>query len=414
MGVDGRNCATDDYDADGLPDCWELTYFPSIYSYGPNDDPDGDGVRNLDEYLEGTDPTNPLSFHPRLQVTSLYGTINANPPGNPTTTPPKVWYNLGQPVQLTATASPGYSFVGWSGDASGAANPLTVIMNGHSNIVALFAVGSAPNADYQFQNNLHSSVGTPPDLSNIAAGNTFVSAVVDGVSRTVYRFPVGSSVQLSPADGVIPTNIYTMVLLFSFDNINGYRRILDVKNPPGEYNLYDINGQLIFYPVASSPTVTIAPSNYVQVVITHDASSNTVAYVNGVQQFSFVDSALYGTLSGSPQVLRFLKDNGAEDASGTIARIRLYDKVMPPFQVAGLDRLPGGPAAPHFLMPYVSGGVLNLPAQLTPGYPYRLLASPDLVNWTTISTTTPGASPFTFTDPLGPIYPMRFYRLITP
>jgi hypothetical protein len=65
-------------------------------------------------------------------------------------------------------------------------------------------------------------------------------------------------------------------------------------------------------------------------------------------------------------------------------------------------------------MPYVSGGVLNLPAQLTPGYPYRLLASPDLVNWTTISTTTPGASPFTFTDPLGPIYPMRFYRLITP
>jgi hypothetical protein len=87
---------------------------------------------------------------------------------------------------------------------------------------------------------------------------------------------------------------------------------------------------------------------------------------------------------------------------------------MPPLQVAGLDRLPGGPGAPHFLMPYVSGGVLNLPAQLTPGYSYRLLASPDLVNWTTISTTTPGASPFTFTDPLGPTYPMRFYRLVTP
>jgi hypothetical protein len=415
MGVDGRNCATDDFDGDGLPDCWELTYFPSIYSYGPNDDPDGDGVRNLDEYLEGTDPTNPLSFHPRLLVTSQFGTVNLNPPGNPTTTPPKVWYNLGQPVQLTATSpGPGYSFAGWGGDASGTANPLTVFMNGHSNIVALFALTNQPNADYQFQNNLHSSVGTPPDLSNIAAGNTFVSAVVDGVSRTVYRFPVGSSVQLSPADGVIPTNVYTMVLLFSFDAVNGYRRILEVKNPPSEYNLYDINGQLTFYPIASSPTVTIAPSNYVQVVITRDASSNTVAYVNGVQQFSFVDSPLYGTLAGSPQILRFLKDNGGEDASGTIARIRLYDKVMPPLQVAGLDRLPGGPGAPHFLMPYVSGGVLNLPAQLTPGYSYRLLASPDLVNWTTISTTTPGASPFTFTDPLGPTYPMRFYRLVTP
>lgn len=63
FGVNGLNCATDDYDVDGLPDCWELTYWPSIYSYGPNDDPDVDGVRNLDEYLEGTDPTNPLSFH---------------------------------------------------------------------------------------------------------------------------------------------------------------------------------------------------------------------------------------------------------------------------------------------------------------------------------------------------------------
>jgi hypothetical protein len=414
MSVDGRNCATDDYDADGLPDCWEVTYFPSIYSYGPNDDPDADGVRNLDEYLEGTDPTNPLSFHPRLLVTSQFGTVNLSPPGNPTTTPPKVWYNLGQPVQLTPSPSAGYNFVGWSGDASGTANPLTVIMNGHSNIVALFALTNQPNADYQFQNNLHSSVGTPPDLSNIAAGNTFVSSVVDGNSRTVYRFPVGSSVELLPADGVIPTNIYTMVMLFSFDNISGYRRILDVKNPPSDYNLYDINGQLQFYPVVTAPTATMAPSNYVQVVITRDASSNMVAYVNGVQQFSFVDSALYGTLAGSPQMLRFFKDNASEDAAGTVARIRLYDKVMPPFQVAGLDRLPGGPAAPRFLTPYVSGGVLNLPAQLTPGYSYRLLASPDLINWTTISTTTPGSSPFTFTDPLGPIYPTRFYRLVTP
>ena len=203
-------------------------------------------------------------------------------------------------------------------------------------------------------------------------------------------------------------------MLFSFDAVSGYRRILEVKNPTSEYNLYDLNGQLIFYPVASSPTVTIAPSNYVQVAITHDASSNTVAYVNGVQQFSFVDSSLYGTLSGSPQVLRFFKDNTTEDGSGTIARIRLYDKVMPPFQVAGLDRLPGGPAAPLFLTPYVNTGVLNLPAALTPNYSYRLLASPDLVHWSAIATNTPAASPFTFTDPLGPIFPTRFYRLVTP
>jgi hypothetical protein len=58
--------------------------------------------------------------------------------------------------------------------------------------------------------------------------------------------------------------------------------------------------------------------------------------------------------------------------------------------------------------------VLNLPAQLTPGFPYRLQASTNLMNWIGLSTNTPGATPFTFTDPLGPVYPGRFYRLVTP
>jgi hypothetical protein len=415
FGVNGLNCATDDYDGDGLPDCWELTYWPSIYSYGPNDDPDGDGVRNLDEYLEGTDPNNPLSFHPRLLLSAQFGTINANPAGNPTTTPPKVWYNLGQTVQLTPVPNAGYGFLGWGGDASGANIPLSVTMNGHSNITAIFVLTNAPNADYQFQNNLHSSVGTPPDLTNIAPGNTFVTDIVDGVSRTVYRFPASSSVALLPANGVIPTNLYTAVLLFRFDTVSGYRRILDVKNPPVEQGLYCLNGYLDYYPLANGPSPSMFASNYVQVVLTCDASSNVVGYVNGVQQFSFVDTQNYATLAGSPEMLRFFKDNGGEDAPGTIARIRLYDKVMPPAQVAALDRVPGGGvSAPYFLTPYVSSGVLNLPAQLTPGFPYRLQASTNLVNCINLSTNTPGATPFTFTDPLGPAYPERFYRLVTP
>jgi hypothetical protein len=36
------------------------------------------------------------------------------------------------------------------------------------------------------------------------------------------------------------------------------------------------------------------------------------------------------------------------------------------------------------------------------------------MNWIGLSTNTPGATPFTFTDPLGPVYPGRFYRLVTP
>ena len=220
--------------------------------------------------------------------------------------------------------------------------------------------------------------------------------------------------QLQPVNGVIPTNVYTAILLFAFDNTSGWRRILDVKNPVSDYGLYELSGNLDFYPVVGGSGSPMSASNYVQVVITRDAASNVVCYANGIQQLAFVDTQNYSVISGSPLQLRFFKDNTSEDASGAVARIRLYDKVMPAAQVSALDRLPGGIARPVFGRPYVSGGILYLPATVTPGYSYRLLGSTNLVSWVSISTNNIGTTSFTFTDPLGPAYPERFYRLVTP
>jgi hypothetical protein len=62
--MDGRNCATDDNDNDLLPDCWELTYWPSIGSYSTFSDPDMDGIPNIVEYQNGSNPTIPdLGFY---------------------------------------------------------------------------------------------------------------------------------------------------------------------------------------------------------------------------------------------------------------------------------------------------------------------------------------------------------------
>lgn len=59
-----------DSDGDGLPDAWEIQYFGSIGDprATPNADPDGDGFTNLQEYVAGTNPTNPTS---RLQIDSV-------------------------------------------------------------------------------------------------------------------------------------------------------------------------------------------------------------------------------------------------------------------------------------------------------------------------------------------------------
>ncbi|RYD34754.1 MAG: hypothetical protein EOP85_19560, partial [Verrucomicrobiaceae bacterium] len=49
-----------DIDADALPDSWELQHFSTLAHNGGSD-PDGDGFGNLQEFLAGTDPSNPAS-----------------------------------------------------------------------------------------------------------------------------------------------------------------------------------------------------------------------------------------------------------------------------------------------------------------------------------------------------------------
>ena len=54
--------------------------------------------------------------------------------------PDQAGYDYGSNVQLTATPASGWSFLGWSGDASGNTNPLDVTMDGNKSITATFAI----------------------------------------------------------------------------------------------------------------------------------------------------------------------------------------------------------------------------------------------------------------------------------
>jgi hypothetical protein len=71
----------EDSDSDGLPDSWEYDYFGNLSQSG-TDDPDEDGLTNLEEYQAGTDPTNPDTDGDGLSdgdEVNIYGTDPTNP-----------------------------------------------------------------------------------------------------------------------------------------------------------------------------------------------------------------------------------------------------------------------------------------------------------------------------------------------
>jgi uncharacterized repeat protein (TIGR02543 family) len=69
-----------------------------------------------------------------LKLTSANGTVASSPN--------QLWYDSNSVVQITATPSTGFTFTGWSGDATGSTNPLSMIMSGNKNITANFTASA--------------------------------------------------------------------------------------------------------------------------------------------------------------------------------------------------------------------------------------------------------------------------------
>ncbi|GAB3844788.1 hypothetical protein GCM10028822_02440 [Hymenobacter terrigena] len=105
--------------------------------------------------------------------------------GTVTKNPDQATYASGATVSLTATPAVGYTFTGWSGDATGSTNPLTVTMTANKNITATFT--AAPPASYTLTT---STVGTGsvtknPNQASYASGSSVSLTATPG---TGYQF----------------------------------------------------------------------------------------------------------------------------------------------------------------------------------------------------------------------------------
>jgi hypothetical protein len=117
--IDSRGC--------GMPDWWQFYYFSNL-NQNASADFDGDGVSNLQEFLDGTNPTNAASARFRLSIINLGSVVTA--------TPNFLSYSNGATVSLSANGIPPYNFRGWGGDVSGTNNPVTLTMTNNKTIYA--------------------------------------------------------------------------------------------------------------------------------------------------------------------------------------------------------------------------------------------------------------------------------------
>ena len=214
------NVSNLDLNDSGLPVAWELAYF-GVTGVDPNADPDGDGVSNFLEYLDGTDPTNPNSVRPRLNIPTYL------PGGTVSVVPLKSEYQLGDIVQVTAQPGPGF-FIDWSGSNAAPVSrsftnqgaSLTLVMNStiwltprFQGPVVVWALG------YNVGYNVDKETIVPAGLSNVvalAAGN-FFSLAFEG-NGTVISWGGSSYGQANvPAE---PTGL-TNVVAIAAENVSG-------------------------------------------------------------------------------------------------------------------------------------------------------------------------------------------------
>ena len=214
-----------------------------------------------------------------------------------------------------------------------------VLAAGGAMLFAQASLAATLKGDYSLAGTHGSSCCGAPPLSDLGP-NGFAEEPVGSNRQTVLQFPLSSGVSMP--FGVIPTNNYSIAVQFRLENVDGYRRLVDFSTGATDRGLYDLSGQLNFYPLvtgtASPPP--IEANSYAHVVLTRDAAtSRVVGYVDGKEEIAFDDTG--GDAVFLPDTpVRFFKDDniiGGEESAGAVARIRVYDGALTAAEVAAIS-----------------------------------------------------------------------------
>jgi len=264
-----------------------------------------DGAATLSETItEGAPPSMHIANLATQYLLSMAaspaagGSLTANPSS------PDGFYNAGTTVQLTPIPKAGYTFTGWSGDASGSAVPLMVSMSVAHSVTANFAIltagvpavtGTLPTSGSGMSQSFTFTYSDSAGAQNLSVVNVLINKVLDGRNACYLAYVVSTS---------------TLVLVDDAGDAGGpYAGSVALGNPRTVIQ----NSQCavsLTSAAASGNTLTLVLSiafkaafggNRIQYLAAGDAGGNNTDWQGvGVWQATFTPSGTIAVVSASP------------------------------------------------------------------------------------------------------------------
>lgn len=205
-------------------------------------------------------------------------------------------------------------------------------------ILVFFLLAGAPLAqaaevaDYRFDGHLLSHVPGAPALQELSpGGGGFAIDEVRGQQRRAWLFPAGTGFELD-VDGLLPTQAYSVVMLVRSSDVGPYMKLLDVLDRTSDTGLYFSGDDLSYYALGFGDGEDhLQADYYYHVIVTRTAAGLYIGYIDGVERFRFQDEEHVSAISGAHRLVFFRDDTvtgDAENASGGVARIRLFDTAL--------------------------------------------------------------------------------------
>ena len=170
----------------------------------------------------------------------------------------------------------------------------------------------SPQADYQFHNDLSSSIAGAPPMTDLGSGNGFATENVDGCMTRVLSFPQHNGLTLDTSGlslGGPPFDV-RVVLDFRLADVSGFRRLIQTTDPTSDSGLYVHDGKLDWYQAGSHEGGPVIASN--QFVEVHAPAGLDPLAVHDVRIRQRGASSSSFTTPDSTEVgpqLRLFKDN---------------------------------------------------------------------------------------------------------